>query len=290
MKPLRPIIVYVIIAYFISWLFFILLALNHHGIIFLYPDDTAHARTEDLWHSFGGLGPLIGGIITLKLFYRKQDWRQFIGGYSMKKINGWGWIFSLLPLIIFIIALIINRLFNKEWFDIPGYFRENNLLDPFNWMVWFLPILFYGFGEEGGWRGYVLPALQAKYSPLKATAIITVIWVCWHIPSFFYRYHLNGLAYAGLILGIYSGALFLTYLFNYTRGSILAVSIWHFSFNMVSMIAKDSEIISAAMSSIIMMMGILVIVYYLRQKLSLVEKTSYSEHGLSTGFKGQPGG
>lgn len=37
-------------------------------------------------------------------------------------------------------------------------------------------------GEELGWRGYLLPNLLEKMSPLKATIVSGVIWGVWHAP------------------------------------------------------------------------------------------------------------
>jgi membrane protease YdiL (CAAX protease family) len=38
------------------------------------------------------------------------------------------------------------------------------------------------FTEEPAWRGFYLPRLQAKYSPLASSLIIAVIWWSWHLP------------------------------------------------------------------------------------------------------------
>ncbi len=40
----------------------------------------------------------------------------------------------------------------------------------------------YCFGEEWGWRGYLLPKLSAKLSPLPLLLISGFIWGLWHAP------------------------------------------------------------------------------------------------------------
>jgi membrane protease YdiL (CAAX protease family) len=84
-------------------------------------------------------------------------------------------------------------------------------------------------GEEIGWRGYVLPRLQVKYSALLATLILAAIWILWHIPKFLP--HWDTVYFAWWMGDTAAKALLLTWMYNNTRGSLLLVTLFHASFN-----------------------------------------------------------
>lgn len=101
----------------------------------------------------------------------------------------------------------------------------------------FVASLAYGVGEEPGWRGFALPHLQRSRSACRATVLLSLGWGLWHVPYFFYRYHLAGPGeYVGFYLGLFAGALWLTFLYNSTGGSVLIVLIWHTVWNAVAAI------------------------------------------------------
>jgi membrane protease YdiL (CAAX protease family) len=80
-------------------------------------------------------------------------------------------------------------------------------------------------GEEIGWRGYVLPRLQAKYGALTSTLILGVIWSLWHLPK--YVSHWNTVSFIWFMVHILAYAVLLTWLYNNTKGSLLLVAISH---------------------------------------------------------------
>jgi uncharacterized protein len=92
--------------------------------------------------------------------------------------------------------------------------------------------LLNGLSEEVGWRGFALPRLQARYSPLTASAILWVFWSAWHVPAY-----LGGVAPQSLentlveLVLILPVTILFTWFYNRTGGSLLAVALLHPAMN-----------------------------------------------------------
>jgi uncharacterized protein len=90
--------------------------------------------------------------------------------------------------------------------------------------------------EEFGWRGFALPALQKKYnSAIISSLSLGLIWGFWHIvPS----YWGNGSQYGSLwlpsflifVMSLVAYAIFITWIFNKTRGNMLIAILLHGSY------------------------------------------------------------
>ncbi len=126
----------------------------------------------------GTFGPLFGALYCL--YKEKHSIIDFLKQSLDFKM---GWKAYLIPVVIFggttFIAWFLPELFGEKRLDI---------LLPSIWI--FIPCLFYmilfgGGQEEFGWRGYILPVLEKKYSIWRANILLGVIWACWHIPLWF---------------------------------------------------------------------------------------------------------
>lgn len=76
-------------------------------------------------------------------------------------------------------------------------------------MVGVLLIIFaVVLGEETGWRGYALPQLQRRFSPLASSLILALVWFGWHLPQFWVIATYRDFApagYVGMFLGLRRG-------------------------------------------------------------------------------------
>jgi membrane protease YdiL (CAAX protease family) len=94
-------------------------------------------------------------------------------------------------------------------------------------VVWTLA----GTGEEPGWRGFALPRLQERLSPVRATLVLGVVWALWHLPLLAAAdepsHGLDALPLVGVsvlfVAAIVGYAFFYTYLWNRTRNVWLAI-------------------------------------------------------------------
>jgi membrane protease YdiL (CAAX protease family) len=121
--------------------------------------------------------------------------------------------------------------------------------------VFALIILVGAVGEEVGWRGFALPQLQRRFSPLVATAILAPLWWAWHLPQFFvlqtYR-DFTPIEYLGMLFGLSCGTWVLTWLFNGSGGSLLAVVVWHGVYNCASATQASTGVVAAAVTTVVM--------------------------------------
>ena len=102
-------------------------------------------------------------------------------------------------------------------------------------LIFFTHAIHGGLSEEPGWRGFALPRLQGRFSPLTSSIILGVLWAVWHAPA-----RLGGIEAKTLEDTLVEWVLILfvtvimTWFYNRTEGSILVTALFHASMNTAS--------------------------------------------------------
>jgi membrane protease YdiL (CAAX protease family) len=146
----------------------------------------------------------------------------------------WRWcLISLLSLpALLLFSVVLGRLTGRPITNplpgVPG--RALAALIAVNFLH---ELFFTAVFEEAGWRGFLLPRLQLRFSPLMATTLVWLPWAVWHLPLDFTRpggwsllaiLELRGPA---LLLA----SILITWLYNRSRGALLSPVLFHASMN-----------------------------------------------------------
>lgn len=165
----------------------------------------------------------LGGGAVVALLRRYLIWRV-----------GWRWYlvaFLLFP-AIFVAAIALNAAWTGTPIDFSTTVAHRFFGGAASLPLFILPFFLFDAvanGEEMGWRGYVLPRLQARHTALIASLILGLIWGLWHLPKYLGS---EGSGSFGLgMVKIFGDAILYTWLYNNTRGSLLLVTIFHAASN-----------------------------------------------------------
>jgi membrane protease YdiL (CAAX protease family) len=121
---------------------------------------------------------------------------------------------------------------------------------------------FNAVGEEVGWRGFAMPRLQAKTSPLVACLVIGLLWVPWHAPL----WRADGAPtftwdlWLTMFLVIVPSSVITGWLFNRSGGSILVAGITHATGNTVAKVVLAPQLDERSMGLTYLAFAVLLVV------------------------------
>jgi uncharacterized protein len=227
----REVILFALLAYGLAWAWSGFFLLPYLGDLL-----TQSTRPTDLVDRLGAgvtlptmLTPMIAALI-MRLFVSREGLKGSLGLLRSPKY----YLAALVipPVFVTAVVLIVQALGLGEFRWSEATWSVYLML-----MVIALPITLFTFGEEYGWRGYLLPRLL-PLGEIRASVLIGVIWGVWHLPLL-----LAGLNYPGgnvwlaIIVFIFvTVALSFTYTWFYvaSSGSVLVAAVFHASTNQFS--------------------------------------------------------
>jgi membrane protease YdiL (CAAX protease family) len=233
-----------------------------------------------------GWGFIFVSLVMTRLSLGKDAIVVLLKRYVQWRV-GWKWFLAALFLEpVFVLAgIYINAALTQTAPDFSSVIAYELIGESANLPLFVLPFFLVEIlinGEEIGWRGYVLPRLQAKYNALVSTLILGVVWGFWHLPKFLS--HFDMVAFAWFMLHIMSFAIILTWLYNNTKGSLLMVAICHAVSNTTSVFmpmanTASNENIGSYIIYVLLevVVALIVTVYAGPAQLSLTESKQVQE-------------
>lgn len=157
-----------------------------------------------IWEYPSMYAPAIAAILTRLL--TKEGWKDSFLHFNFEKKWKYYFIGPIGQLLVCSFGLTVALfVFKSQLVDIPDYetVTRGDLFLQF--ISNFGSVLLFGiitFGEELGWRGYLMPRLEKKIGALPAIIVGGILWGLWHAPLFQYGYNFGkdypGFPYLGI--------------------------------------------------------------------------------------------
>jgi membrane protease YdiL (CAAX protease family) len=180
------------------------------------------------WFRLGTFAPTLVALGMIIVREGNQGVKHLISKLTWWRVHAGWYIFAFLTPIPIILSAI--------WIDIglggpvPAF---NDPAQLYLVIPAFLYVLFFSVaGEEIGWRGYALPRLLQRWSPLKASLILGLLWGAWHLPLFWMPgdFHTE-IPLLAFMIQILAASVVYTWMHLNSRGGLLLAHIFHAASN-----------------------------------------------------------
>lgn len=220
-KSQNPVISFVLTTFFISYV---------AGLIFAIFLGIVKKKLGLLDKPFSSVlakyGPTLAGFITAYNIYGKEGLKKlFKNGLTLnRKYTLTALALTGPPVILFAAA------------HLAGLHKNGDALS-ISWVGLFFQLLLFklflggGFGEEFGWRGFMLPEMTKKHSYLYSTVVIGVVWALWHLPAYFLSNKSQEDPLLPFFIQVMAFSFMFTWFYIKSGESVLIVAILHASFN-----------------------------------------------------------
>ncbi|RAJ89676.1 CAAX prenyl protease-like protein [Larkinella arboricola] len=224
-------------------------------------------------HYLGLTGPLLAAGLWTYIENDQAGLQRLARSLLVPRGPAFYWL--VVPIIPFLLlgfatgVISSGELLAIDW---SGLWRSRELSSIHPAAFILLNVFVVGFGEEAGWRGFALPHLQQRYPAWAASLLITAGWALWHWPLFFYQrsgyYTMDMGGISGWLVSLVTGSFLFTWLFNSSRGSVLACALFHASMDITFMADLGEPRLMNTIGMVITAWGLGLLILYNPRRLS----------------------
>ena len=269
----REVVLFGLLAYGLAWVWWGFLFFPYLGTLLTQSTtSTKLVAQAGVGLVLGMFAPMIAALI-MRIFISKEGLKGSLGLWR-------SWRYYLAALLVpaafaTAVVLIVQTLGLGEfgWSEV-------------GWLVYLVlllkavPNVLFTFGEEYGWRGYLLPRLL-PLGEMRATLLVALIWGPWHVPLL-----LAGLNYPGVnpwlailvfLFTVVALSFAYTWFYVVSSGSVLVMALLHQSNNTFSdtfwqppLMPEGSQLAASVVGGVVIL-ALVIVVYGLFKRPVRVE-------------------
>ena len=278
------VILFSLLAYGLAWAWWGLWLFPYLGTLL----TQSTTPTEVVAQAGGALGlaiplgmfaPMFAALI-MRLFVSKEGVKGSLG-----LLRSWRYYLAALvvpAVFVTAVVLIVQALGLGEF-----AWSQAGWLVYLTLMLKTLPNIPFTFGEEYGWRGYLLPRLL-PLGEVKATLLVALIWGPWHVPFLLAGFNYPDvnfwLAFFVFLFTVVALSFAYTWFYVASSGSVLVVALLHQSNNTFAdnfwqppLMSEGSQVAVSVVGGVVLV-ALVVVVYGLLKRPVYVEEPERFVH------------
>ena len=217
-------------------------------------------------HLLGSLGPAVAGIVVTAALHGRAGLADLARRVTAWRGRGRAWVFVLgVPPLLLVAAAGVSALTGGQSLadlDWSAFGRSEEFAVLPIGVYWLANLVFFGFGEEIGWRGFLQPQLERRHPTVLAANLVAIVWAAWHLPLFgitpSYR-AMPAVGFVGFAASIWVASWIFAWLSRLGRGSLLIVAVFHAWFDIATTSPLGPELLPTVMGAGVTLIGLVVL-------------------------------
>jgi uncharacterized protein len=217
-------------------------------------------------HLLGSLGPAAAALVVVAAMQGRSGLTDLGRRMVAWRGRGRAWAFALgVPPLLLMFAASVTALAeglspaDLDWAAF-GHSVEFAALPVA--VYWLSNLVFFGFGEELGWRGFLQPHLERRFPPVPAANLVAIVWATWHLPLFgitpSYR-AMPPIGFLGFAASIWVASWIFAWLRRVGRDSVLVLAVFHAWFDITTTSPLGPALLPTVMGAGVTVIGLVLL-------------------------------